>query len=242
MAIVKCPECGNEISDTASRCVHCGYRKGLSKKVKVSVTIAFLIQLIAIVLLAAVNYIYVFEGHYYHYVYSEFGSEFDYSGYQVVDEDCFSNVFLKHNNTIDPEAEVTTIVEITSYIIIAVGILGVAAYLYMLLREKYLQYYWLIPVLAAGTLLIHSIVVSVSKLGMIGTQGYYEIRPSIVWFIVIALEISAAVLGKKSTREPVKGNQKKLQSVTNCSTDGFVDAHGIFHCTENDAIDHDNIH
>lgn len=26
MALIKCPECGNEISDTCETCVHCGYR------------------------------------------------------------------------------------------------------------------------------------------------------------------------------------------------------------------------
>lgn len=26
MAIIKCPECGKEVSDTCSVCIHCGYR------------------------------------------------------------------------------------------------------------------------------------------------------------------------------------------------------------------------
>lgn len=26
MAIIKCPECGHEISDTCDKCVHCGYQ------------------------------------------------------------------------------------------------------------------------------------------------------------------------------------------------------------------------
>lgn len=26
MALIKCPECGNEISDTAEQCIHCGYK------------------------------------------------------------------------------------------------------------------------------------------------------------------------------------------------------------------------
>ena len=26
MALIKCPECGQEISDTCDRCIHCGYR------------------------------------------------------------------------------------------------------------------------------------------------------------------------------------------------------------------------
>lgn len=25
MALIKCPECGKEISDTTSKCIHCGY-------------------------------------------------------------------------------------------------------------------------------------------------------------------------------------------------------------------------
>ena len=26
MALIKCPECGNEISDTCDSCIHCGYK------------------------------------------------------------------------------------------------------------------------------------------------------------------------------------------------------------------------
>ena len=26
MALIKCPECGKEISDTCEQCIHCGYR------------------------------------------------------------------------------------------------------------------------------------------------------------------------------------------------------------------------
>lgn len=26
MALIKCPECGKEVSDTTKKCVHCGYR------------------------------------------------------------------------------------------------------------------------------------------------------------------------------------------------------------------------
>ena len=30
MAIIKCPECNKEISDTAKTCIHCGYKiKGI---------------------------------------------------------------------------------------------------------------------------------------------------------------------------------------------------------------------
>lgn len=52
MAIINCPECGKEISDTASRCVHCGYslkkvkkeRKKISKKaIIISIIVLFLI-------------------------------------------------------------------------------------------------------------------------------------------------------------------------------------------------------
>ena len=242
MAIVQCPECGREISDTASKCIHCGYCKGLSKKVRICIATACLLLLTATILLVVLDYIYVFDGHYYHYMHSEFGSEFDYSGYQVHSNDCYSNIFLKHNNTIDPEAEVTTLVNFTAYIVIAVGISSVVVHLYMLLCKKYLLHCWLISVLAVGSLVIHSIVVSVSKLGMIGTQGYYEIRPSIVWFIVIALEILAALLGKKAGREPVKDNQKKLQPATNCTMDGVVDANGNFHCAESDMMEQDVFH
>lgn len=32
MALIKCPECGKEVSDTCEQCIHCGYK--LKKDVK----------------------------------------------------------------------------------------------------------------------------------------------------------------------------------------------------------------
>ena len=32
MALIKCPECGKEISDQADRCIHCGYPLRFTKK------------------------------------------------------------------------------------------------------------------------------------------------------------------------------------------------------------------
>lgn len=32
MALIKCPECGNEISDTCDKCIHCGYKLDNNKK------------------------------------------------------------------------------------------------------------------------------------------------------------------------------------------------------------------
>jgi len=232
MALVKCPECGKEISEKAQKCVHCGYRKALTKNAKTKITIAFILQLVAIILLVAVNYIYVFDGMYDNYVYSEFGREYDYSYYQVVEDDCSSNIFLRHN-TISPDAAVTGIVELLSYVVVAVWGVGVVTYLYILLRENGLNNYWYIPILATATLVIHSIVVSASNLSMIGAQGYYEIRPSILWFVVIILEIISAVLGRKSARKQIENKQEGSQSVTNSMTEGFVDAHGNFYCVEN---------
>lgn len=31
MAIIKCPECGKEISDTCKKCIHCGYKVNANK-------------------------------------------------------------------------------------------------------------------------------------------------------------------------------------------------------------------
>lgn len=35
MALIKCPECGKEISDTAKVCPHCGYKKPLKNPLNV---------------------------------------------------------------------------------------------------------------------------------------------------------------------------------------------------------------
>ena len=37
MALIKCPECGKEISDKANNCIHCGVPIKVDKKVKVKI-------------------------------------------------------------------------------------------------------------------------------------------------------------------------------------------------------------
>ena len=240
MALIKCPECGKEISEKAPKCVHCGYQQSFTKKAKVRITIAFTLQLVAIILLIAVNYIYVFDGLYKNYVYSKFGREHDYSYYQLAEDEYSSNIFLR-NNTVSPDVEVTGIVELLSYVVVVVCGLGVVVYLYILLSEKSLNNYWFIPILAAVTLVIHSIVVSASNLSMIEAQGYYDIRPSILWFVVLLLEISSALLGRKSAGIQIENKQETSQPAINSMTEVFIDAHGNFYCAENNIGEKDNL-
>lgn len=34
MALIECPECGKEISDSVEKCIHCGYEVKTEKKQK----------------------------------------------------------------------------------------------------------------------------------------------------------------------------------------------------------------
>lgn len=60
MALINCPECGNEISDTANKCPHCGYacksilKNFLGMKRKLLTTIVAIIVIACIVLTASV--------------------------------------------------------------------------------------------------------------------------------------------------------------------------------------------
>lgn len=64
MAIIKCKECGKEISDNASQCPHCGYiyKKTINKKEKstafkiiIPIIVAIAVFIIGIVLFIAIN-------------------------------------------------------------------------------------------------------------------------------------------------------------------------------------------
>lgn len=46
MALIKCPECGKEISDKASNCPNCGYYLQENKKIKVSVKVPLVVSMI----------------------------------------------------------------------------------------------------------------------------------------------------------------------------------------------------
>lgn len=47
MALIKCPECGKEISDSVEKCIHCGYEVKTEKKQK---KFPFIIGIIVIAL------------------------------------------------------------------------------------------------------------------------------------------------------------------------------------------------
>ena len=57
MALINCPECGNEVSDTAKKCIHCGYqlkqsRFNKKKAVLISISaIVFVVLFVSIILL-----------------------------------------------------------------------------------------------------------------------------------------------------------------------------------------------
>lgn len=59
MALIKCPECGKEISDKAEKCICCGHYftkpKSISKTLKAAITIVSVI-LILIIALISVNF------------------------------------------------------------------------------------------------------------------------------------------------------------------------------------------
>ena len=55
MALIKCPECGKEISDSADKCIHCGYpiKKAIAKhhvKKKSIVTIIIVSIIVATII------------------------------------------------------------------------------------------------------------------------------------------------------------------------------------------------
>ena len=52
MALIKCSECGKEISEEAKKCPHCGITLKNTKMKKISITISIFIVLIAIVIFA----------------------------------------------------------------------------------------------------------------------------------------------------------------------------------------------
>ena len=48
MALIKCPECGKEVSDTCERCIHCGYVFNPSKRNMINDTMSNRAEKIAI--------------------------------------------------------------------------------------------------------------------------------------------------------------------------------------------------
>lgn len=68
MAIIKCPECGKEVSDTAKTCIHCGYvlkpeseEPRIQKKAKKTVNKKVLLIIPAIIIVAAIATLLIFK-------------------------------------------------------------------------------------------------------------------------------------------------------------------------------------
>lgn len=58
MALIKCAECGKEISDSAKTCIHCGYKlkKKKEKKIKLSTTTIYTISFIGVILIFIIGF------------------------------------------------------------------------------------------------------------------------------------------------------------------------------------------
>ena len=235
MALVKCIECGREISDAATKCMYCGYHKKLPQKAKSSIICALFLQAVAVVLLIACNNIYSFDAHIKKnkIVYSDFAGAFNTSYTQCYPNCCSGNIFLTQDDSCDYGIEVPAIVEIVAFTVIIVCTIGVVVNLAALFNSNRAQYCWVFPVVTVGSLLFHSVMVSILKYDMIGTLGYHEIKPGILLLVVIILEIMAAVLSKKAGNKPSKGNKENLQDNSSSTMDSYVDSHGILHYKEN---------
>lgn len=62
MAIISCPECGREISDTIKKCINCGYRiKGNTKKKSNKNKVLIIITIICLTLIVIVGFYMLFR-------------------------------------------------------------------------------------------------------------------------------------------------------------------------------------
>lgn len=74
MALIKCKECGKEISDTADKCIHCGIpphedeiKKEITAGLHISKKLAvILIVILSIILICAFVFGYFIPAHTYH--------------------------------------------------------------------------------------------------------------------------------------------------------------------------------
>ena len=58
MALIKCKECGKEISDQATTCPNCGAKTEISKKKRYNIIIAICIAVIAFIIILSVYFVY----------------------------------------------------------------------------------------------------------------------------------------------------------------------------------------
>lgn len=48
MALINCPECGKEVSDTVKKCVHCGYKLARNQKY-VEIKLTHIISVVGVI-------------------------------------------------------------------------------------------------------------------------------------------------------------------------------------------------
>lgn len=117
MALIKCPECGKEISDKSEKCIHCGYKHkekicDTALLIKGIIGIAFVLLVVYVVYTLNNNdktddeydYSYIYDNYDYD---SDYGNS--YSDYSSKDDFSFSNWSIKDGNIND-----TVYVEITN--------------------------------------------------------------------------------------------------------------------------------
>lgn len=101
MALIKCPECGNEISDSSKKCVHCGFKFKNKKNTKIIIVIT-----IVVVLLSAAGF-----GTYWFIANQNPGSSVSKEDLSKLENETFSMISTASDNSIDA---CSTILEVWS--------------------------------------------------------------------------------------------------------------------------------
>lgn len=55
MALIKCPECQNEISDSIDTCIHCGYKLNNKKKTKIIISLIIVTLVISVFIISNIS-------------------------------------------------------------------------------------------------------------------------------------------------------------------------------------------
>lgn len=209
MAMIPCPECGKEMSDSSGACPSCGYRIKASKKQKTLIRIAIVLQIVVLILCSAIT---VYRGEIIVYRYEsgvDLESPYDevvwqkvrsFGGYDL------ANIFLMstgYDGTPDGSIEVQAITFLGILALIAI-ILGIILYWIKQSKPKSMPRYWIAPLVVIALLLIQAFLLPGAY--ATATSSYESVpynidfKPYIGWYITVFFELITCFLGIRAEK------------------------------------------
>lgn len=203
MAMIPCPECGKEMSDSSGVCPSCGYQRVASKQQKKLIKIAIILQIIVLILFSVVGTVY--RGNIMGYRYetgidleADVSLEWAMSHPEKVtsvEGDTIANILLMNFDHIVAPGFAMFV----GFLALVAVILVVILYRVKQTKPKSMPRYWIAPLIVIVLLVIQMLLLSGERIYLPHDESVL-LKPFVGWYASVLLELVTCYLGIRAEK------------------------------------------